>query len=74
MLAVLEPKAGASGNLRRVHFVAVQVGRNLGNEIEILSGLKGGEEVAVSPGDAVQEGATVQIAATGGPNPKPGNK
>ena len=61
LLAVLQP-AGAD-DLKRVHFVAVQPGRNLGAQIEILQGLKGGEVVAVSPGDAVQEGATVKVAA-----------
>jgi multidrug efflux pump subunit AcrA (membrane-fusion protein) len=61
MLAVLQPQT--QDNLRRVHFVAVQPGRNLGANIEILQGLKGGEEVAVSPGDAVEEGAIVRVAA-----------
>lgn len=54
--------AGLAG-LRRVHFVAVQPGRDYGTELEILSGLQGDEEVAVDPGDAVKEGALVQILA-----------
>jgi multidrug efflux pump subunit AcrA (membrane-fusion protein) len=80
VLAVLQPlapderqKAGAEGmdpatvaQVRRVHFQTVQPGRDYGVELEILDGLKVGEEVAVDPSDAVQEGALVQIAV---PNP-----
>jgi multidrug efflux pump subunit AcrA (membrane-fusion protein) len=80
VLAVLEPltgdeqqKAKAEGidpatlaRVRRVHFQVVTPGRDYGIELEILNGLKVGEEVAVDPTDAVQEGALVQIAA---PNP-----
>ena len=63
-------KAGAQGldpatlaRVRRVHFQTVEPGRDYGVELEILNGLKVGEEVAVDPSDAVQEGAFVQIAA-----------
>jgi multidrug efflux pump subunit AcrA (membrane-fusion protein) len=80
VLAVLQPltgdeqqKAKAEGidpatvaRVRRVHFQVVTPGRDYGIELEILDGLKVGEEVAVDPTDAVQEGALVQIAA---PNP-----
>jgi len=49
--------------VRRVHFQTVQPGRDYGVELEIPNGLEVGELVAVDPGDAVQEGALVQIAA-----------
>ena len=48
--------------VRRVHFQTVEPGRDYGIELEIPRGLKVGEEVAVDPSDAVQEGALVQIA------------
>jgi multidrug efflux pump subunit AcrA (membrane-fusion protein) len=48
--------------VRRVHFQAVEPGRDYGIELEILDGLKVGDEVVVDPSDAVQEGALVQIA------------
>src|SRR3984893_18358794 len=81
VLAVLQPltpeeqkEAKAEGidpatlaRVRRVHFQTVQPGRDYGIELEILNGLKVGEEVAVDPGDAVQEGALVQIAAPNSP-------
>jgi hypothetical protein len=79
-LAVLRPltpnereKAKADGIddatlafLRHVHFQVVVPGRDYGVELEVVGGLTVGEEVAVDPSDAVQEGALVQIAA---PNP-----
>jgi multidrug efflux pump subunit AcrA (membrane-fusion protein) len=78
VLAVLQPlaaddpqKLGPDGTdpatlarVRRVHFQTVEPGRDYGVEIEILGGLKIGEEVAVDPSDAVEEGALVQIAAS----------
>ena len=51
--------------VRRVHFQDVKPGRDYGIELEILSGLKGDEEVAVDPGDVVKEGAIVLPAASG---------
>jgi multidrug efflux pump subunit AcrA (membrane-fusion protein) len=64
--------------VRRVHFQTVEPGRDYGVELEIPQGLKVGDEVAVSPSDAVQEGALVQIPASTGAVPaqiqKPGNK
>jgi len=77
VLAMLQPlssaeqaKAKAEGidaatlaRTRRVHFLTVQTGRDYGIELEILGGVKVGQEVVTSPSTAVQEGALVQIAA-----------
>jgi multidrug efflux pump subunit AcrA (membrane-fusion protein) len=54
--------------VRRVHFQRVQPGRDYGIELEVLDHLQAGEEVAVDPNDAVQEGAIVQTAAGGEPS------
>ena len=35
----------------RLHFVTVQLGRDLGNRQEILDGLKGGDLLVSNPGD-----------------------
>jgi RND family efflux transporter MFP subunit len=43
-----------------VHFKRVQVGRDYGDELEILGGLEKGEQVVVSPGDTVRENAKVR--------------
>lgn len=42
-----------------VHFKIVQVGRDYGDTLEILGGLQKGEQVVISPGDAVRENAKV---------------
>jgi len=75
-LAVLQPlsqqdseKAVSNGvdkavlaRARIVHFQNVQPGRDYGTTLEILDGLHDGEYVVVNPGDAVKEGAIVQMA------------
>jgi multidrug efflux pump subunit AcrA (membrane-fusion protein) len=82
VLAVLQPltaaeqeKVRAAGldsatvaRTRRVHFQTVTPGRDYGIEMEIPDGLQIGQEVAVDPSDAVQEGALVQLAS---PNSSP---
>jgi multidrug efflux pump subunit AcrA (membrane-fusion protein) len=55
---------------RIVHFQKVRPGRDYGTTLEILDGLQDGEYVVVNPGDAVKEGALVQMtdpAATSNP-------
>lgn len=42
-----------------VHFRRLQLGRDYGDKIEVLSGLEAGQRVIVNPGDTVQEGAKV---------------
>jgi hypothetical protein len=78
-LAVLQPlsqsdlqKAASEGvdqgvlnRSRIVHFQKVQPGRDYGTTLEILNGLQDGQYVVVNPGDAVKEGALVQMAETG---------
>jgi RND family efflux transporter MFP subunit len=44
---------------RVVHFRRLQLGRDYGDKIEVLSGLEAGQQVVVNPGDTVQEGAKV---------------
>jgi multidrug efflux pump subunit AcrA (membrane-fusion protein) len=77
-LAVLQPlgqseleKAASAGldravlaRSRAVHFQNVQPGRDYGTTLEILNGLHDGDYVVVNPGDAVKEGAIVQMAAS----------
>jgi RND family efflux transporter MFP subunit len=43
-----------------VRYRKVQLGRDLGAELEIVSGLEGGETVIIHPGDALAEGQQVQ--------------
>ena len=44
------------------HYQAVEVGRDFGKEVEILSGLDGSEAVIATPSDALHEGRRVQVA------------
>jgi RND family efflux transporter MFP subunit len=45
----------------RVHFRDVQLGRDYGADIQVLSGLKDGEQVVVHPGDDLPEGTVVEV-------------
>jgi RND family efflux transporter MFP subunit len=47
------------GAAKTVHFQLVQLGRDFGDKIEVLSGLEAGQQIVVNPGDTVQEGAKV---------------
>jgi RND family efflux transporter MFP subunit len=49
----------------RVKFVPINVGRDFGNEVEVVSGLTGAERVIVNPPDSLTDGATVSVATTG---------
>jgi RND family efflux transporter MFP subunit len=46
---------------RRVHLVTVQVGRDLGTEVEILSGLSGSEDLVNNPPDNLGDGHQVNL-------------
>jgi RND family efflux transporter MFP subunit len=50
----------------RVKFVTVNVGRDFGNEVEVVSGLTGTERIIVNPPDSLTDGATVNVAAGNG--------
>src|SRR5262249_34251845 len=47
----------------RVRYRPVQVGRDYGLGVEVVSGLQGDETVIVRPGDALTEGQVVEPAA-----------
>ncbi|MBE7157518.1 MAG: efflux RND transporter periplasmic adaptor subunit [Rhodospirillales bacterium] len=46
-----------------VHFVPVELGRDMGSEVEVLKGLDGSERVATNPPDTLTEGQSVKTAA-----------
>ena len=47
----------------KVHFVPVQVGRDRGQDVEIVDGLKGEEDVIAAPTGAIVEGMPVTVNA-----------
>ena len=44
----------------RVRYRKVQTGRDFGMEIEVITGLQGGETIVIHPGDALKEGQEVE--------------
>ena len=46
-----------------VHLVPVHVGRNYGETVEILEGLKGSESLVLNPADSIAEGDKVQVVS-----------
>ncbi len=49
---------------KQVHLQEIRVGRDYGQEIEVLNGLHGWEYVVLNPGDEIEEGAIVQPMAS----------
>ena len=47
----------------KLHFSAVQVGRDLGPQVEILQGLQGSEHLVANPSDTLREGQAVRPQA-----------
>ena len=54
------PQVAMIGPGGRIHFVHVQLGRDFGDRLEVLSGLEEGQQLVVNPSDAVREGAQVK--------------
>lgn len=53
-----------------VHFQPVEVGRDYGDRLEILSGLSEGDTIVPRPGDALREGVKVEPVVTSEKNKK----
>jgi RND family efflux transporter MFP subunit len=47
-----------------VHFQLVQLGRDFGDRLEVLSGLREGDQLVVNPSDSIREGAKVKAASS----------
>jgi RND family efflux transporter MFP subunit len=60
------PKVAVVDEHQQVRFRDVKLGRDFGEEVEILSGLKAGEQVVVYPGDDLPEGTTIEPDTTTG--------
>jgi RND family efflux transporter MFP subunit len=46
-----------------VHFTRIQLGRDYGDRLEVISGLQEGQQLAVNPSDDVREGVKVNAVA-----------
>ena len=58
----------------KTYWQNIQVGRDFGNEIEVLSGLKDGDTVVLNPTDDLQDGMAVKTQAVPGASPAAGTK
>ncbi len=47
-----------------VHFQRIQLGRDFGDRLEVLSGLEQGQQIAVNPSDIIREGVRVKAVAS----------
>jgi RND family efflux transporter MFP subunit len=57
------PQVGVIAADGAVHFQNIELGRDFGDRLEVLSGLEEGQHLVVNPGDAIQEGVKVKAAA-----------
>ena len=45
----------------KVHFVKVELGNDSGNEVEIVDGLAGDQQIIATPGERIVEGVEVKV-------------
>ena len=60
------PQVAVLDSSGRVHFNHIQLGRDYGNHLEVLSGLEDGQQLVVNPSDAVREGIRVKAVQSEG--------
>ena len=53
------PQVALLGEGNRVHYQKIQLGRDFGDRVEVLSGLEEGQRLVINPGDAVREGGKI---------------
>lgn len=56
------PRVAIVDTEHHAQLVAVKIGRDFGNEVEILSGLESGQQVIVNPPDSLLSGQEVRLA------------
>ena len=54
------PQVAVIGEGDKVHFTRIQLGRDFGDRLEVLSGVEEGQLLVVNPSDAVREGTRVK--------------
>ncbi|MCC9135392.1 efflux RND transporter periplasmic adaptor subunit [Pontibacter silvestris] len=57
------PKVMLVSHDKTLHLQAVEIGRDFGTSVEIVSGLNGNEQLVLNPTDNLQEGQLVQVRA-----------
>ena len=54
------PQVAVVGQDGTVHFTRIQLGRDYGDRLEVLSGLELGQQIIVNPSDVAREGVKVK--------------
>jgi RND family efflux transporter MFP subunit len=49
------------GDNKKIHFVPVVIGRDMGTQVEILRGIGGSDTLVASPGDLLHDGQDVEV-------------
>lgn len=60
------PRVAVVGSDQKIHLAAVIIGRDFGNKIEILGGLKPDDQIVVNPADSLEENEPVQVKPRSG--------
>ena len=63
------PQVATIGNGDRIHWQNIHVGRDFGDRIEVLDGLKENTKVVMNPTDDLREGTQVEVKPTGESKP-----
>lgn len=63
------PQIAIVTDAQKIHLQKIDLGRDYGAEFEVLHGLTGQEKLVTNPGESLQEGTPVKIAAPPKPNP-----
>ena len=66
-------QVGTLQNGDKAELVNITLGRDMGNEVEVVSGLNAGDQVIVSPPDSLISGETVRVAQENSSNGGTGN-
>src|SRR5438034_2278272 len=63
------PQVATVGNDNRIHWQSIRVGRDFGDRLEVLDGLKENTKVVMNPTDDLREGTQVEVKPTGESKP-----
>jgi hypothetical protein len=74
MLANRGTQVAILGGDGKVALKAIQLGRDLGDTVEVTAGLSPQDQVIDSPSKTLQSGDAVQVGPPTGPAPKPAGK
>jgi len=63
------PQVATIVNEKHIHWQSIRVGRDFGDRLEVLDGLKENTKVVMNPTDDLREGTQVEVKPTGESKP-----